>query len=174
MADSENKISDLCVSCGMCCDGTLFGTAFVGDETNRRIAEDLELEILDIRGKLFFPLPCRHFSSCCSVYDKLRPPTCSSFFCPPIKRHKLQEQTLSETEKQIQLLRDNRDKLLTLASQFPDLKHLNFTDLKNKLEELGQDDEKVSQYGMLYLILFIFDDVKTKYFTPAKEDTLLV
>ena len=174
MTDSENAISDLCVSCGMCCDGTLFGAAFVRDEADRIIAEDLGLKILDIKGKLFFSLPCHHFSSCCSIYEKNRPQTCSSFFCPPIKRHNLNEQTFSETEKQIKLLQENRDKLLTLASHFPDLQNLNFVDLRNKLEEFAEDDEKVSQYGMLFLTLFIFDDVRAKYFTPTKKDTLLV
>jgi len=174
MSDSKNEISDLCVSCGMCCDGTLFETGFVRDETDRKVADDLGMVTMQIRDKLFFELPCRHFSGCCTVYGRQRPYTCSVFFCPPIKRYEHKEQTFSEAEQQILLLKEHRDKLLKIASQFPDLQHLNFRELKNKLGEYAGDEDKITMYRLLFLNLFILEDIQTKYFTPAKENTLLV
>jgi hypothetical protein len=174
MSEGKDEISDLCVSCGMCCDGTLFGNAFVRDADDRKIADDLGMVTSEIKDKFFFKLPCHHFSACCTVYSERRPSTCSAFFCPPIKRHKHGDQTFPETQQQIRLLQDHRDKLLKIASQFPELRDLNFRALKNKLEELADDEERVALYRMLYLILFIFEDLYTKYFVPGKEDTLIV
>ncbi|MCF0054620.1 YkgJ family cysteine cluster protein [Dyadobacter sp. CY356] len=168
MSDSKNEISDLCVGCGMCCDGTLFNKAVVWSEDERKMADDLGLFTFEIKEKLFFKLPCSQFSSCCNIYEQ-RPSTCSVFFCHPIKRYQLGEQTFMEVEQQILLLREHRDKLLKVASNFPELSHLNFRDLKNMLEESADDDEKIGTYRMLFLVFFIFDDIETKYFKRGKE-----
>lgn len=136
MTDSEKKVSDLCVACGLCCDGTLFPYAYVRDEEDRKIADDLGLTTAEIKDKLFFNLPCPHFSGCCTVYDKSRPHTCSAFFCPPIKKYQRNEQPFEEAEAQIRLFKEHRDKLLKAASQFPELANLNFRALKNLLEEV--------------------------------------
>ncbi|WP_138484807.1 hypothetical protein [Dyadobacter bucti] len=174
MSDSKNEISDLCISCGMCCDGTLFDKAFVRDEADRKIADDLGMETFESNGKLSFRQPCHLFSSCCTVYSVARPHTCSAFFCPPVKRFRSGEQTFPDTEQQIETLRQHRDKLLKIASQFPELRDLNIRELTNKLNEYGEDTEKISKYRMLFLILFIFKDIQTKYFKPAPKDTLII
>lgn len=174
MSDSPKDISELCVSCGMCCDGTLFPYAFVRDEADRQIADDLGMITTEIKDRLFFKQPCPHFSGCCTVYDKTRPHTCSAFFCPPIKKFKRGEQTFDEAQEQVQMLHEHRDRLLKIASQFPELEALHFRELRNKLEASGEDDAFVSKYSQLYLMLFIFRDLHAKYFKSAKEDTLII
>lgn len=174
MSNSEKEVSELCVSCGMCCDGTLFARGFVRDEADRKVADDCGMVTLKIKETLFFNLPCHHFSTCCTIYDKPRPHTCSVYFCPPIKRHKSGEQSFEDTEQQVQTLQQQRDKLLKIASEFPELSQLNFRELKAKLEEWAGDEEKVALYKHLFLILFIFDDVRKRYFTPTEKDKLVI
>lgn len=174
MTESEKNVSDLCVACGLCCDGTLFPYAFVRDENDRKIADDLGLTTKEINDQMVFSLPCPHFSGCCTVYDKSRPHTCSAFFCPPIKKYRRGEQSFEDAEVQITLFKEHRDKLLKIASQFPELADLNFKALKDLLDESGEDAAFVSRYRQLYLMMFIFRDIYSRYFTPAAKDKLIV
>ncbi|WP_353721508.1 hypothetical protein [Dyadobacter sp. 676] len=174
MTDREKDVSGLCVACGLCCDGTLFPYGFVRDEADKKIADDLGLSTTEIKGTRLFSLPCLHFSGCCSVYDKPRPHTCSAFFCPPIKKYRRGEQTFEEAEKQVKLFKEHRDKLLKIASQFQELAGLSFKALKDLLEESADDDAFVGRYRQLYLMLFIYRDIYSKYFQPAQQDKLIV
>jgi hypothetical protein len=173
MSDNNNEISDLCVRCGMCCDGTLFNKANVVDEADRKVADDLGLTTFELNGKLFFKLPCRHFSSCCTVYETQRPRICSAFFCSPIRKYNRGEQTFQDASQQVGWLLEHRNKLMKVASQFPELKALDFRSLKDKLEEYGEDAEKVSMYKHLFLIFFIFLDMRDKYFSVSGKNESL-
>lgn len=174
MAGSEKEVSDLCMSCGLCCDGTLFPYGFIRDEADRKVAEDLGLPVTEIREKLLFKLPCTCFSGSCTAYDKPRPYTCSAFFCPPIKKYRSGEQAFEDAEQQVRLFREHRDKLVKVASQFPELADLSFTALRDLLEESAEDETYVSKYRQLYLMLFIFRDIYSRYFKPADRDKLVV
>jgi len=174
MAGSEKDVSELCMSCGLCCDGTLFPYGFIRDRADQRVAEDLGLPVTEFKDKLFFNLPCRCFSGCCVAYDKPRPYTCSTFFCPPLKRYHRGEQSFEDTESEVRLFREHRDKMLKIASQFPELADLHFRALKNFLEDSGEDPAFVAKYRQLYLMLFIFRDLHARYFTPAEKDKLAV
>ena len=174
MAGSEKNVSDLCMNCGLCCDGTLFPYGFIRDETDRKVADDLGLPVTEIKEKLFFKMPCLGFSGCCTVYDKPRPHTCSAFFCPPIKKYRRGEQAFEDAEQQVRLFREHRDKLLKIASLFPELADLSFVALRDLLEESAEDETFVSKYRQLYLMLFIFRDIYSRYFKPADNDKLIV
>jgi hypothetical protein len=62
---------DLCLSCGLCCDGSLFWAVPVGE------GEDVPVP-LDGEGRLRQPCAC--FAGRCTVYDR-RPASCRSFDC---------------------------------------------------------------------------------------------
>ncbi|MEM9691667.1 MAG: hypothetical protein AAGA56_03920 [Myxococcota bacterium] len=64
---------DLCLACGLCCDGTLF--ASVG--TDPQFRANVRLPLVDQR----LPLPCpAHTQSGCAVYAD-RPERCRNFVC---------------------------------------------------------------------------------------------
>ena len=71
---------DLCGSCGMCCDGTLFPYFEIKDD---------ELPLFSQTSSLspshnpLIPQPCEHFESCvgCKIYEK-RPQVCNNYKCP--------------------------------------------------------------------------------------------
>jgi hypothetical protein len=86
--------SDLCTSCGMCCDGTLFARATVAPgETPAITAAGLSIEIGE-GGKTYFCLPCRFLDgACCTIYDS-RFAICHSFACALLRRYRAGEVTL--------------------------------------------------------------------------------
>lgn len=170
MVNSENEVSDLCVSCGMCCDGTLFEKGAIRNEKDRETADDLGMGTFEFHGKLFFKMPCCHFSTCCTIYERLRPDICSEFFCVPLKKYKKGEQTFEDAKQQVQSLLEYRDKLLKAASQFSETRNLNFIELKAKLEASSEDSEKVNVYKDLFLLFFLFENVRKKYFRLVRTD----
>lgn len=77
--------SDLCVACGMCCDGTMFGQV-VAQENELLQMVLLGAETHEKDGKNFFSQPCPAFvDGSCSIYEH-RPKTCSGYKCALLKR----------------------------------------------------------------------------------------
>ena len=76
--------SDLCLRCGMCCDGTLFASALlkIDDEGDFDIAERQGLEPIRSEAGPRFKQPCPRFvDGCCSVYRETRPAVCGDYHC---------------------------------------------------------------------------------------------
>jgi uncharacterized protein len=170
ISSSENDVSSICVSCGMCCDGTLFDKAVVHGEEDRAVADGVGLTTYVINDKSFFKLPCHHFSACCTIYGTQRPHTCSAFFCVPLKKYKSGEQTFSDAAFQVQQLLEYRNSLMKAAAQFPELMELNFRQIKSKLEEYSEDNDKVRVYRHLFLIFFLFENARKSYFKVTRKD----
>jgi hypothetical protein len=84
---SKPKIdgSELCVGCGMCCDGTLYGRARTVVDEHHRIVK-AGMEIVSDGEKTYFRLPCA-FESCgqCTIYET-RFEVCRSFTCALLRR----------------------------------------------------------------------------------------
>jgi hypothetical protein len=76
MPDTDIE-QELCKSCGLCCDSTLFPHAKVeADEPLLPGQEEIHKD-----GKRLFKLPCPYFDGCCTVYHKQRPSVCGAFKC---------------------------------------------------------------------------------------------
>ena len=73
--------SDVCMLCGMCCDGTLFGGAVVEDgESEHVVSLGLEIHRRE-DGSQAFLHPCPRFTKgCCGVYEQ-RPQVCRDYNC---------------------------------------------------------------------------------------------
>ena len=104
-------LSELCVECGLCCDGSLFRFLPVepGEvETYRALA----LPVVTQSGRLAMPLPCSKLEKrCCTVYEK-RPSGCRTFVCHLGRRLELGDvgfdealETVRESQRRIQVLR---------------------------------------------------------------------
>jgi len=74
--------SALCLQCGLCCDGTLFGETVVRIP-ERGYVEFLGLEVRDGAGHgLVAPQPCSAFvDGCCALYEVGRPANCDEYRC---------------------------------------------------------------------------------------------
>ena len=79
---AEQKI---CITCGMCCDGTLFMHASLNPGEKGSLPERIELHSFTEGGKDYFRLPCLYFSGKCSIYTGKRADVCSSYHCQLLK-----------------------------------------------------------------------------------------
>lgn len=80
MSDEDN----ICLACGICCDGTLIGFVEVEAAEFSRLKGVLEIEESDEIG--FFLHPCEKFCEKCTIYDQ-RPKQCGLFECKVLKSY---------------------------------------------------------------------------------------
>jgi len=75
----------LCVRCGFCCDGTLFGHVPVSDDEAPSLPAPLAaVEREGGKTRLAFLQPCAAFRAQCTVYEA-RPKTCRTYRCELLK-----------------------------------------------------------------------------------------
>ncbi|PZR04844.1 MAG: zinc/iron-chelating domain-containing protein [Archangium gephyra] len=104
------SLSTLCLSCGLCCDGTLFRQVAITPEERVRL-EELRIGTGRKRGGDVMPLPCgKLVGTCCSIYEA-RPGGCRRFVCALGRR--LQGNELSLHEAQLHV-RDMHERLEVL------------------------------------------------------------
>ncbi|WP_347157632.1 YkgJ family cysteine cluster protein [Pontibacter chitinilyticus] len=74
MIDSTN----ICLACGLCCDGTLVGFVQLSPEELPRIKEVMAIEEASNDG--IFLQPCNNYCDGCTIYPD-RPKQCASYDC---------------------------------------------------------------------------------------------
>jgi Fe-S-cluster containining protein len=83
---SERERSDLCLSCGLCCQGILHDLVPLAEDELERAAR-LRLPLVDSPLRLAFRLPCPRLEARrCTVYDE-RPGTCRSYACAVLRAY---------------------------------------------------------------------------------------
>lgn len=70
--------TNVCLACGLCCDGTVIGFVQVGREELPALRELLDVENAD--GEGFFLQPCKKFCDGCTIYPD-RPKQCAKYEC---------------------------------------------------------------------------------------------
>lgn len=108
MTDTTADLSTLCQSCGLCCDGSLFGRVPLDPEEDV-LARRNRLRVLD-NGKAF-EQPCTALGESssgarriCSIYDE-RPLSCRRFTCRLLDRHRREGGPLGPRVAAIQRVR---------------------------------------------------------------------
>ena len=83
-AKVESELSQLCRSCGLCCDGSLFARAKLAPD-ELEPAKRNGLRVIQDKG---FEQPCSQLeSNGCKIYES-RPGVCRSFRCKLFARHR--------------------------------------------------------------------------------------
>lgn len=104
------SLSTLCLSCGLCCDGTLFRQVRITPEERARLVE-LRIGTGRKSGADVMLLPCGKLEGkCCSIYEA-RPGGCRRFVCDLGRR--LESNELSFDEAMLHV-RDMQDRLEAL------------------------------------------------------------
>ena len=80
--------NNLCMQCGMCCGGRVFGSVKVDDPSTITYLENVGFRLKkDERGNSYFSQPCvAHRANCCAIYQN-RPSACSNFRCKLLERY---------------------------------------------------------------------------------------
>jgi len=101
MNDSEN----ICLACGLCCDGTLIGFVQLDKEEVPQVKKIMDIE--ETHGEGFFLHPCDKFCDGCTVYAD-RPRQCSKFECGLLKSVDQKELTFNSASKTIKGVKEKK------------------------------------------------------------------
>ena len=80
----EQELETLCSSCGLCCDGSLFGRVPL-EPSEREGAKKNKLRV--VASGASFEQPCGAFAGTCRIYEE-RPRACRAFVCRLYDRHR--------------------------------------------------------------------------------------
>jgi uncharacterized protein len=95
MPEGFSESSELCRSCGLCCDGTLFDYVPVADAEMARLAK-LGFAVRQAKGgEGRYDHPCPKFCGECSIYED-RPASCASFQCELLRSSESGELSFTE------------------------------------------------------------------------------
>lgn len=118
MTDDETsrrarEISELCQSCGVCCDGTIFAWA----ELDLDMSPDVRRRLKIVDGEDTMRIPCGHLSGTrCGVYD-IRPGACRGYECKQVLDHRAQGGEVAERRARLFALRALSHRLRELAQR---------------------------------------------------------
>jgi hypothetical protein len=140
--------SALCLSCGMCCDGSLFSYAPI-DAEDVASACDLGMRVIDTSDDTSrgygFALPCHlQDGRCCTIHEQWRPGVCSAYSCRLLEEYRAGARSLE-------------DCVSVVAS------------VRQALAEAAHPDEESSSTRTLALATI--DVMKRKYFRYPSEPT---
>ena len=102
MSDPTN----ICLSCGLCCDGTLIGFVQLESEELSPVRKLMEIEQTGENGMFF--LPCNELScNGCNIYSQ-RPKACRNFECRVLKSVEKKELTFDKATEVIDVVKQKK------------------------------------------------------------------
>ena len=144
--------SDLCLPCGMCCDGSLFEIASLrpGEEA---FTASLGMTVLHENiSRSGFQLPCPLFQTRCTIYDQPRPAVCAGFKCKLLRKYENENIGISEAIEQVHRARAMQAELSSLlptpASRLPSL-----AEVKRQMQALARGAESQRRVHLGFLLL---------------------
>jgi hypothetical protein len=72
---------EICLSCGICCDGTLYNKANLYPGEKGTLPEEIENSYFKIENAEYFRLPCSYFFDKCTIYNLKKAMVCNGFKC---------------------------------------------------------------------------------------------
>lgn len=166
----------ICVTCGFCCDGTLFLHAHLnpGERGVGDLPEWIEENSFDEGGKDFFRLPCHYFSEKCTIYDRKRAYVCGSYRCQLLKDFADGKVTLDDAQKTVtEAMRLRAEIIEEYHRVSSDKRDINFRELLIKLVKIvkaASDKEPVGlDYDLLLVRCNIFEALLIKNFRSAED-----
>jgi len=164
MSDSAN----LCLSCLLCCDGTLIGFVQLEREEILPLKALLDIEE-DSDGSGIFLHPCKNLcTDGCTIYDD-RPSQCRTFNCRLLKSVEQKEVTFDTA---VEVIKEVKQRKRSIEKQ---LIHLNITlkslsfyfkmvELKKYLKRLPTEESETSTYQKLILDFEQLDSLQSTTF----------
>lgn len=163
---------EICVTCGLCCDATLFSHAFLFPGERGHLPEKIEANSYTEGGNDYFMQPCPYFTGECNIYDVKRADVCSSFRCQLLKDFAGKKITLQVA---LETVRDAINMRQILIEKYRSIsgenKKINF---RQVLTELGriqkaatETEPLIMEYEMLIAGCNIFDALLIKHIRSA-------
>ena len=172
---SPQSEQSICITCGFCCDGTLFNRATLQPGEQGTLPQKMEESYFRDGEKEFFRLPCQYFDGKCTIYDQKKAHICSSFRCELLKDFSGEKITqeaalrlVANATRQRTEIRELANKLIGTPLDIP------FRNLLEKVrhvvdakEENGEPKER--ELEILLAKCTIFEALLIRHFKPAKD-----
>jgi hypothetical protein len=173
----EQKI---CLTCGFCCDGTLFLHATLYPGESGHLPEKIEQSRFTQDDKEFFRLPCLYFSEKCIIYDSKRADICSSYRCQLLKDYAGGKITMDEALEIVKGAMSMRTSILDQYRKISgESNSLNFRQLLVDIGKIRNSSSEEAQlchdYDMLQIRCNIFEALLIKHIRSASDfDNIMV
>lgn len=156
--NTANQEQELCIACGLCCDGSLF------EFTPTRLEEQDGFEPAEVGlfklndGGFAISQPCCHLhNKCCEIYQAVRPAICGKYKCKLLKNFLRDEITFSAALELIETTLTQRDDIREKLELDVEKRGLNLSDLFKAWTELqtqeSQQTARISELSLEYLAL---------------------
>jgi len=109
-----NDPLNICLPCGICCDGTMIGFVELGKEESLALTKIMDIE--EAGGNGFILQSCNSFSDKCNIYLN-RPKQCANFNCGLLKsveNNELEFDSAIEIIKEIKKRKEDIEQKLAL------------------------------------------------------------
>lgn len=98
--------TNICLACGLCCDGTLIGFVQLESAELSSVRKLMEIEETDQNGMFF--LPCNEIGcNGCNVYSQ-RPKACRNFECGVLKSVEKKELSFDKATEVIEVVKQKK------------------------------------------------------------------
>lgn len=166
----------ICVTCGFCCDGTLFLHAHLDpDELSKGVLPEwIKEHSISKEGKEYFTLPCNYFLGKCTIYDRKRANVCASFRCQLLKDFAEGKVTLDDA---IEVVREAVKMRTELLEQYRKISGKSGDPVfRQLLTELGEIEKSASEtvtrsldYDIFVARCNIFEALLTKHIRSTED-----
>lgn len=157
----NNSGSELCLACGLCCDGSLFryGNLLSGEA---ELAIPAGFQVIDNREQLVFSQPCAMFKSgCCSLYQHWRPKVCGEYKCRLLNSRLVDKISLPLALDLVARARDQRQSLAKFFAGEPPTMAM----VRDKVARLGEAGELARREQAEFLLqAATYEFLVQKYF----------
>lgn len=146
-----NDSSKLCLSCGLCCDGTLIGFVHLDSEELPKVKKVMDIK--EVSGHGFFLHPCDKYCDGCGIYAD-RPKACASFSCGLLKSREQKELSFNSAAETIGLVKQKKKDIQKMLAKLQlelqsDSFYFNMVELKKILEKLKLESALTQNHQIL-------------------------
>ena len=159
----------ICITCGFCCDGTLFEHAVLEKGEKGNLPTKIEQRYFKRDDHEYFKLPCSYFDGKCSIYNQKKAHICSSFRCQLLRNFEAGKITQEDALKLVRQANQIREELLKEYQQLSGKTDvLTFREILVELNKKHKELENQSSISMEWEIFNakcnIFESLLIKHF----------
>ena len=164
----------LCLSCGFCCDGTLFGQVPLKADDFLVPLQAGGIQIQTKGTESFFKQPCTAYQQgCCQVYTG-RPASCQKYRCQLLRKYERGAVSWAEAQQRIGRVQTLKESLRTeLARIVPDGNRMSVVAILSLVPthpELAADPDLLKTWAPVMLRLSALLDCLHTHFQPPRQN----
>lgn len=168
--DDDAADDNICIDCGMCCDGTLFARVGLPGDGDVALLAGTPVRVEGSSSEPFFSQPCVAFDGRCSIYA-VRPTICRNFRCSLLRRHNQGEVSTEEARRIIRITLDMRDRAMASIRRRLPVRSMSFPELQRQLAQLPVEEGGSSHEHMEMLLdIGAVNSLLAKHFVPPAAD----